>query len=265
MIKIGFVNQKGGVAKTTSIQNVAAGLAKLRKKVLVIDFDPQGNATSGLGIDPDELKYTLYDLFRKEFDQNYRTLNPTEVIIKKHGFDIVPVDPLKLKVLEKELNNEEIPSKENLLKEIIQELEEINTYDFILIDSAPTLGFFLKSVLIACDKVYIPVQPESYAIEGLKHLLDEIERIKYRGNKDLKIGGVFITMVDPRTNIHIKVKEDILDKYFADVVFNTFIRRYIENQDAIKAGMPLLNYNPQNKASLDYMKLVEEIIEREGV
>jgi len=191
---ISILNQKGGVAKTTSTQNIAAGLNLLGKKVLAIDFDPQGNLTSGFGLDKRNLDYTIYDLLKtKAFGAN--KLNFSDVVVKTDFADILPTN-IKMSKINLELGG--VPGKESLLKEI---LKDVYGYDYVLIDCPPSLDTLTFNALMASNEVYIPVQTEFYALEGLAQLLNTIQLIKESLNENLKIEGVLLTMYDSRTNL----------------------------------------------------------------
>lgn len=250
---VSIVNQKGGVAKTTSTQHIGIALGKQGKKVLLIDFDPQGNLTSGLGINKSELQHTVYDLLKQEMEGT--ELHIKNVIVNKFGVDILPANIVMSKA-EKELGI--YPGKENFLRDIIQDLE----YDYILIDCPPSLNILTDNALVASTDVYIPVAAEFYAVEGISFLLDEIEVIKRRLNPKLKMSGVFITKVDTRSNLE-KDTRTLLENYFEKELFKTSIRYYVDIIKASSEGIPIFDFNDKNKAGLDYLELAKEIISRE--
>ena len=252
---ISILNQKGGVAKTTSAQNISYGLNKLGKKVLLIDFDPQGNLTSGVGIDKRSLPNTIYDLMKdRAFGQ--QKLSVDEVIINKDGVDVLPTN-IKMSKVNLELAG--IPGKENLLKEI---LKEVYGYDYVIIDCPPSLDNLTFNALIATHKVYIPVQTEFYALEGIVELMDTVDLINSRMNPDLEIGGVFATMIDSRIKLHTEVIGQ-LKEFFEEKMFDTAIRRNVKVTEASSHGSNIFNYASRSNGAKDYMGLCKEILERE--
>lgn len=251
---ISIVNQKGGVAKTTSTQHIGIALGRLGKKVLLIDFDPQGNLTSGLGINKSELKHTVYDLLKQEMEGT--ELHVNDVIVNKFDVDILPANIVMSKA-EKELGI--YPGKEQFLKDIIQNVD----YDYVMIDCPPSLNILTDNALVASTDVYIPVAAEYYAIEGISFLIDEIEVIKRRLNPQLDMSGVFITKVDTRSNLEKDTRE-LLIKYFEKELFNTGIRYYVDVIKASADGVPVFDYNKKSNAGKDYMELAKEIVARES-
>jgi chromosome partitioning protein len=249
------VNQKGGVAKTTSTQNLGAALKKLGKKVLLVDFDPQGNLSSGFGINKREISSTVYDLLKsKAFVGNKYEIS--EVMVEKEGMDILPTN-IKMAKANIELGG--IPGKDNLLKEI---LKEVYGYDYVLIDCPPSLDTLTFNALTASHKVYIPVQTEFYALEGIVELMDTVEMIQQRLNDELEIGGVFATMVDSRVNLHLEVIEQ-LNEFFAQEMLKTCVRRNVKVAEASSYGKTIFEYAPRSNGSKDYLNLAKEIIGRE--
>jgi chromosome partitioning protein len=252
---ISILNQKGGVAKTTSTQNIAAGLHGLGKKVLAIDFDPQGNLTSGFGLDKRNLDYTVYDLLKaKSFGSS--KLNFSDIVIETSFADILPTN-IKMSKVNLELGG--VPGKESLLKEI---LKDVYGYDYVLIDCPPSLDTLTFNALMASHEVYIPVQTEFYALEGIVELMDTIDIVTHRMNDDLRIGGVFATMVDSRSKLHIEVIGQ-LKEFFGDDMFKTLIRRNVKVAEASSHGISIFDYAPRSNGSKDYKSLCVEIVERE--
>lgn len=252
---ISIVNQKGGVAKTTSTQNIAYGLSQLNKKVLVIDFDPQGNLTSGFGIDKRNLEKTIYDLLKsKAFPSEKAKIE--DVLIKKDKLDIIPTN-IKMSKINIELGG--IPGRDNLLKEL---LKELLFYDYILIDCPPSLDTLTFNALTASDEIFIPVQTEYYALEGIVELMDTIEVIKQRLNEKLRIGGVIATMVDTRIKLHNEIIEQ-LNNFFEKKMFTSYIRRNIKISEASSYGKTIFEYDNKSNGAIDYENLCKEIIERE--
>lgn len=252
---ISILNQKGGVAKTTSAQNISFGLKKLGKKVLLIDFDPQGNLTSGVGIDKRNLEHTIYDLMKdRAFGQQKVTVS--DVIMDREGVDVLPTN-IKMSKVNLELGG--VPGRENLLKEI---LKEVYDYDYVIIDCPPSLDNLTFNALIASQKVYIPVQTEFYALEGIVELMDTIDMITQRMNEELEIGGVFATMVDNRVKLHTEVVQQ-LRGFFGEKMFETTIRRNVKVTEASSYGKSIFDYASRSNGSRDYLGLCREILGRE--
>ena len=252
---IAIVNQKGGVAKTTSSLNIAVGLGKKGKKVLLIDFDPQANATTGLGIDKIELEYTVYDLLKKFDYPQFRELEFEKIVINKMGIDILPTN-IKMSRIDTELGG--FPGKENYLKDIVKTLPD---YDYIIIDCPPSLSTLTHNALTVATNIYVPVKADYYSIEGIADLLDEVSMIKRKLNENLKVSGVFITMANTRTNLFNETREK-LQKYFPEEMFNTFIRSSEDVNKSPSEGKPVIEFNPKSTSAMDYLDLVDEIIER---
>ncbi|WP_319200235.1 ParA family protein [uncultured Ilyobacter sp.] len=252
---ISILNQKGGVAKTTSAQNISFGLKKLGKKVLLIDFDPQGNLTSGVGIDKRGLENTIYDLM-KDRAFGLQNLGLDDVMMNKEGVDVLPTN-IKMSKVNLELGG--VPGRENLLKEI---LKEVYGYDYVIIDCPPSLDNLTFNALIASQKVYIPVQTEFYALEGIVELMDTIDLITQRMNEELEIGGVFATMVDGRIKLHNEVIEQ-LKEFFGERMFNTTIRRNVKVTEASSYGVSIFDYASRSNGAKDYLGLCKEILKRE--
>jgi chromosome partitioning protein len=251
---ISIVNQKGGVAKTTSSQNIAKGLTQLGKRVMVIDLDPQGNLTSGFGIDKRALEHTAYDLIKDRAFSRFE-LKLEDVLIRKEELDILPTN-IRMSKVNIELGG--IPGKDNILKEI---LKDVYNYDYVLIDCPPSLDTLTFNALTASNEVFIPVQTEYYALEGIVELMDTIDMIKLRLNENLKIGGVLATMVDSRVKLHLEIIEQ-LSSYFEDVMFKTPIRRNVKLSEASSHGSTVFSYAPKSNGSKDYLSLCKEIVER---
>jgi len=252
---ISILNQKGGVAKTTSVQNISAGLARAGKKVLVVDFDPQGNLTSGFGIDKRNLDYTVYDLLKSRGFGNPK-IEFEDVVIETKLVDVLPTN-IRMSKINLELGG--VPGKENLLKEI---LKDIFGYDYVIIDCPPSLDTLTFNALIASHKVYIPVQTEFYALEGIVELMDTVEIISQRMNENLEIGGVFATMVDNRVKLHTEVITQ-LKEFFDKKMIKTPIRRNVKISEAASHGISIYEYAPRSNGSKDYTALCQELIERE--
>lgn len=250
--KIAIVNQKGGVGKSTTAVNLGAGLAEIGKKVLLIDLDPQGNASSGLGVEKSELEFTTYDLLI-EAESASTAILETET----DNLDLIPAN-IELAGAEIELVS--IMSRESRLKKSLGEVN--NHYDYIIIDCPPSLGLLTLNALTAADSVMVPIQCEYYAMEGLGQLMNTIELVRKNLNSDLRIEGVLMTMYDARTNLSEQVIEEVED-YFSDLMFKTIIPRNVRLSEAPSFGRPILDYSSNSKGAKAYRKLAEEVISSE--
>jgi len=248
---IAIANQKGGVGKTTTAVNISTTLAKIGKKVLLIDGDPQGNATSGVGIDKDT-ELSLYDAIIGDVDL-MTTLQPTVV---KNLF----VCPSNMNLAGAEVELVSQMSREFRLKEKLDEVRD--NFDFIFIDCPPSLGLITVNAFTAADSVLIPVQCEYYALEGLQQLLNTISLVKKHLNKNLEIEGAVLTMYDIRTNLSNQVVKEV-KKHFDDKVYKTVIPRNIKLSEAPSYGMPISIYDPKSKGAKCYEKLSKEILKAE--
>ena len=247
---IAFANQKGGVGKTTTCINVAAYMAAMGKNVLIVDMDPQGNATSGVGIDKSSKLKTLYNVITKE---SY----VEEVILNKKitGLDIIPstVDLAGAEIDLVQMNSKHV------VKNSLDKLKD--KYDFILIDCPPSLGMLTVNALTSADSVIIPIQCEFFALEGLTQLMNTIRLIIHHLNPELKIEGVVLTMKDNRSNLVAQVSEEVR-KFFNTKVYDTYIPRNIRLAEAPSHGMPILLYDTSSKGANAYQSLTEEILNR---
>ncbi len=241
---ISISNHKGGVGKTTSVINIGAGLARLGKKVLLLDLDPQANLTQSLGVRNPEK--TIYGALRGKHE-----LSPIEIL---QGLDLIP-SSLDLVGAELELTAE--PGREYILKELIENLS--GRYDFIIIDCPPALGLLTINALTASTEVIIPLQAHFLALQGLTELLDVIGKIKKRLNKELKLGGVFITLFDSRKVLNRDVLSTI-KAYFKEDVFQSKIRDNVALAEAPAQGMDIFRYSPKSYGAEDYISLAREII-----
>lgn len=253
-ITIAVTNQKGGVGKTTSCINLAAAFAFARRKVLLLDLDPQGNATMGSGVNKNELDSTITDLL---LDKDITTEEIVKVIkTTKSGFDLLPANS-DLTSAEIQLVNFE--NKDGILKAIIEKMSD--KYEFILIDCPPSLNMLTINALVAANSVLIPIQCEYYALEGLASLIKTIEGIKRSANKNLKIEGLLRTMYDPRNNLTNEVSAQLIG-HFGAKVFNTMIPRNVRLAEAPSHGMTILEYDRHSRGAAAYLSLVGEILRK---
>ena len=256
---IALVNQKGGVGKTTSSINLAACLGYLGKRSLLIDLDPQGNSTTGLGIDKGDIKKSIYDLL-------VGNANLKEVI-KKTKFKNLYIIPATISLAGADL---ELAGKSRLdpefsknkqLKNNLESAKEI--FDYIIIDCPPSLGLLTTNALTAANSVIIPVQCEFFALEGIMQLLNSIMLAQKTLNPDLDIEGVLLTMLDNRTNLGLEVVQDI-KSYFKERVYDTIIPRLVRLSEAPSHGKPIINYDPKSRGAEAYINLAKEVIKRNG-
>lgn len=242
-------NQKGGVGKTTSVINLAAALGKLTKKVLIVDIDPQGNATSGLGIDKNSLQSSVYDVMIKQVD--------IRNIIYSTSAENVDIVPSNVELAGAEIELIEVEDRELVLKNSLMEIKD--TYDFILIDCPPSLGLLSINGLAASDSVIIPIQCEYYALEGVSQLMETIMLVKRGLNPQLEIEGVILSMFDGRTNLSIQVVDEV-KKYFKGKVYTTIIPRNVRLAEAPSHGLSVMDYDPKSKGAEAYSELAEEFL-----
>ena len=250
---IAVANQKGGVGRTTTAINLAASLAEYQKNVLIIDMDPQGNTTSGFGVDKNELEHSLYDLI---------TDNCTiqECIMENVLFDTLSLIGSNVNLSGAEIELIDVERKEFILKDALDEIKE--QYDFIVIDCPPSLSMLTVNALSAADTVLVPIQCEYYALEGLTQLLHTINLVKSRLNPDLEMEGVVFTMYDARTNLSLQVVENVKDN-LQERVYKTIIPRNVRLAEAPSHGLPINLYDPRSTGAEAYHQLAEEVINRE--
>ncbi|MDR0612283.1 MAG: AAA family ATPase [Dysgonamonadaceae bacterium] len=248
---IALANQKGGVGKTTTAINLGASLAVLDKTVLIVDADPQANASSGLGIDIRELKKSIYESIIDNADPGEAIL-PTEV-------PNLYILPSHIDLVGAEIEMLNFRNREKVLKELLYKVKD--KYEYILIDCSPSLGLITVNALTAADSVIIPVQCEYFALEGISKLLNTIKIIKSKLNPDLEIEGFLLTMYDSRLRLANQIYEEV-KKHFGDMVFNTLVQRNIKLSEAPSYGQPVLLYDADSKGSHNHIQLAKELIEK---
>ncbi len=251
---VAFANQKGGVGKTTTCVNLASYVAAMGKKVLVVDLDPQGSATSGLGIDKTKDLKTIYDLISGD--------TAIDEVIKPTRLEALDVIPSTVDLAGAEIEMVHMPQREKIVKGILDNVKE--KYDFIMIDCPPSLGLITVNALTACNSVIIPMLCEYYSLIGITQLMNTIRLIKFHLNPTIDVEGVVMTMKDNRSNLTKQVSDEIL-KFFGKKVYFTYIPRNIRLAEAPSHGEPILIYEPDSKGAESYLSLAEEFLNRNKV
>lgn len=250
---IAICNQKGGTGKTTTSVNLSAALADVGKKILLVDMDPQGNATSGVGINKNEIKSSVYEVLLNK--------TPASQAILKTAISSLDLIPCNIHLTGAEIELVGVLSRENRLKKALAEIKD--RYDFVIIDSPPSLGLLTLNALVAANSILIPIQCEFYALEGVSQLLNTITLIREGLNASLEIEGVLMTMADFRTNLTVEVINEV-KKYFKDKVFQTVIPRNIRLSEAPSYGKPINLYDSTSVGAKKYYDLAKEILGATG-
>lgn len=250
---IAIANQKGGVGKTTTAINLGASLAALEYKTLVVDADPQANCTSGLGMNPKEVRKSIYDCMISDVD--------VKDVILQTSFDYLDIIPSHIDLVGAEIEMINIKNREERMREALAPIKK--NYDFILIDCSPSLGLVTVNALTAADSVVVPVQCEYFALEGLGKLLNTIKIIQSRLNTELEIEGILLTMYDARLRLANQVVDEV-NMHFKDLVFKTLIPRNIRLSESPSFGLPSIAHDADSKGTQSYLNLAQEILKKNG-
>ena len=246
---IAIINQKGGVGKSTTAINLAAALGDLGKRVLVVDFDPQGNATSGFGVDKDQLESDVYEALMNSV--------PLPDVVVASPVEHVDIAPATIQLAGAEIELVSVMARESVLRYVLDPVRD--QYDYVFIDCPPSLGLLTVNSLVAADSLLIPIQCEFYALEGLSKLLESMRMVKGRLNPSLEVFGVVMTMFDARTTLSKQVVEEVRD-YFGDKVFQSVIPRNVKLSEAPSHGLPVNLYAPSSKGAIAYGELAKEVV-----
>ena len=247
---IAIANQKGGVGKNTTAVNLSACIAYKGRKVLVIDVDPQGNTSSGLGLDKNKIEKSIYEVLINDAD--------IKEAITDTGIETLKICPSNIRLVGAEVELVSMISRENRMKAALESVKD--EYDFIFIDCPPSLGLLTLNSLTAADNILVPIQCEYYALEGLSQLMNTVKLVQRHLNPHLDVEGVVLTMFDARTNLSIQVVEEV-KKYFKNKVYRTVIPRNVRLSEAPSYGLPIILYDPKSKGAECYMDLAQEVID----
>lgn len=250
---IAVANQKGGVGKTTTAINLSSCLAEKGKKVLAVDMDPQGNMTSGLGVDKNSVQSTIYDLIIGE--------SGIEEVLRKDIMKNLDIIPANIDLSAAEIELIDVEDKEYIVRNVIKDIKD--NYDYIIIDCPPSLSMLTINAMTTATSVLVPIQCEYYALEGLSQLIHTVDLVRDRLNPELEIEGVVFTMYDARTNLSLQVVENVKDNLHQNI-YKTIIPRNIRLAEAPSYGIPINEYDPKSAGSESYMRLAEEVINREN-